>query len=413
MVDGKTPDNPATAFGWTGGQFSLARYVFGTLLAVLLIFRAAAAWRAYPDALDVGSAGARPSWWPTLDDVAPILHHPALVITLLLVAALMAFFVAAGNYVAFAAIVSAALIELMLWSRDSVVHPGLWPAVVVLVAFVLIPGSPYGSIAARGRDDPAGGWRLPMWAHLMFWVVLGGVYLWAGVSHVIDADWRSGKTLGEAMPDASRGAVLALTWSVIVFDLAFVPLALWRVTRPWVWLLAFLQVGRLMSGGEPGAFDALFGLAALHLFTFQPTWLRGRATDKPELLFYDGHCGLCHGAVRFVLSEDADGSRFAFAPLQSDVFNEKVSEEKRASLPDSIVLLTEDGRMLTRSSAVVRLLSRLGGLWRVASWLLWVVPKPLRDLGYTFVAMVRRKVFKTPSEVCPVMPGPLRDRFQF
>ena len=36
----------------------------------------------------------------------------------------------------------------------------------------------------------------------------------------------------------------------------------------------------------------------------------------PDLLFYDGTCGLCHRAVTFALARDPDGSRFRFAALQ-------------------------------------------------------------------------------------------------
>src|SRR5579885_2416758 len=35
----------------------------------------------------------------------------------------------------------------------------------------------------------------------------------------------------------------------------------------------------------------------------------------PELIFYDGHCGLCHGFVKFALARDREGARFRFAPL--------------------------------------------------------------------------------------------------
>ncbi|HZH02738.1 MAG TPA: DCC1-like thiol-disulfide oxidoreductase family protein [Myxococcaceae bacterium] len=37
------------------------------------------------------------------------------------------------------------------------------------------------------------------------------------------------------------------------------------------------------------------------------------ASDS-DILFYDGGCGLCHRAVRFVLARDPAG-RFRFAPL--------------------------------------------------------------------------------------------------
>ncbi|HTL97416.1 MAG TPA: DCC1-like thiol-disulfide oxidoreductase family protein [Holophagaceae bacterium] len=128
------------------------------------------------------------------------------------------------------------------------------------------------------------------------------------------------------------------------------------------------------------------------------------------VLFYDGDCGLCHGAVLFVLKRDRAGV-FRFAPLQGETLIEQVPEEVRAALPDSLVLREPDGRLLTRSSAVVGMLKRLGPLWRAAAALLWIIPRPLRDLGYDLVAKVRHRLFKKPEGACPIVPKDLRGRF--
>ena len=129
-----------------------------------------------------------------------------------------------------------------------------------------------------------------------------------------------------------------------------------------------------------------------------------------HILFYDGGCGLCHGAVRFVLKRDQKAV-FRFAPLQGEAFHELVPEAARLALPDSLVLREPEGRLLMRSSAIIALLRRLGGLWRLLGALLWIVPRPLRDFGYDLVAKVRHRLFKTPEGVCPIVPQPLRDRF--
>lgn len=130
-----------------------------------------------------------------------------------------------------------------------------------------------------------------------------------------------------------------------------------------------------------------------------------------ERLFYDGSCALCHGAVRFVLARDPEGSAFRFAPLDSLAFRSVASDEERAQLPDSLVVATEDGRLLTRSDAVLHLLRRLGGGWGVLASLGRWVPRPLRDLAYDFVARVRYRVFGRKDDACPVIPPALRSRF--
>lgn len=130
-----------------------------------------------------------------------------------------------------------------------------------------------------------------------------------------------------------------------------------------------------------------------------------------ETLFYDGHCGLCHGFVRFVVKRDRAGCAFRFAPLQGTTFEATVPPERRAQLPDSIVVLTRDGALLARSDAVAHVLRRLGGGWKIAGGALAVIPRRLRDAGYNFVARVRYRIFGRRDEVCPVMPPDLRARF--
>jgi predicted DCC family thiol-disulfide oxidoreductase YuxK len=132
----------------------------------------------------------------------------------------------------------------------------------------------------------------------------------------------------------------------------------------------------------------------------------------PERLFYDGSCALCHWAVRFVLARDRDGRAFRFAPLDSDAFRSAVPEAARAALPDSFVIETSDGRLLTRSSAVLHALGRLGTPWRALGRVARIVPRALLDALYDFVARVRYRVFGRETEACPVIPKELRSRFE-
>jgi predicted DCC family thiol-disulfide oxidoreductase YuxK len=135
------------------------------------------------------------------------------------------------------------------------------------------------------------------------------------------------------------------------------------------------------------------------------------ASSNPEMLFYDGHCALCHGAVKFVLKHDHSGKAFRFAPLQGATFQSRVSAGARADLPDSIVVLTEDGALLLRSDAFLHILRRLGGGWKTLAGVLAVVPRPLRDVVYNFVARTRYRIFGKRDELCPILPPDLRARF--
>lgn len=130
-----------------------------------------------------------------------------------------------------------------------------------------------------------------------------------------------------------------------------------------------------------------------------------------EVLFYDGACGLCHRTVRFVIGADAGGDKFSFAPLGGEFFLATVPEAERSGLPDSLVLRTRDGQLLVRSAAVLHILERLGGAWRMVAAVAQVVPRALRDSLYDTIARVRYRWFARPKDVCPVLPPHLRRRF--
>jgi predicted DCC family thiol-disulfide oxidoreductase YuxK len=136
-----------------------------------------------------------------------------------------------------------------------------------------------------------------------------------------------------------------------------------------------------------------------------------RMAPDAEIVFYDGHCGLCDRAVKFVLKHDRSGRAFRFAPLQGTTYASRVSAEQRARLPNTIVVLTEDGATLTRSDAFVHIFRKLGGGWRTLAGVLVMIPRPLRDLIYDFVARIRYRIFGRRDEICPIMPPELSARF--
>jgi predicted DCC family thiol-disulfide oxidoreductase YuxK len=130
-----------------------------------------------------------------------------------------------------------------------------------------------------------------------------------------------------------------------------------------------------------------------------------------EYVFYDGHCGLCHRTVQFVLRRDLGGKFFRFAPLEGPTFAQRVPSSRRSNLPDSIVVLTSDGQLLARSNAILHVLRRLGGVWSTLAAAVAIIPRPVRDTAYNFIARVRYSIFGRRDETCPLVPPGLRSRF--
>jgi predicted DCC family thiol-disulfide oxidoreductase YuxK len=169
-----------------------------------------------------------------------------------------------------------------------------------------------------------------------------------------------------------------------------------RVVLVFLWLamlLTLLDVLVLVDAADLG-----FMVVILHLFAFNPAWIPRRFPATTDVLLYDGSCGLCHRSVRMVLAEDASGTAFTFTPLPG-------------SDQASVIVQTDDGRTLTKSDAVIHILGRLGGLWRVIGSVFGLVPRAVRDVGYDFVARVRYRIFGKTKDACPLLPVDLRARF--
>src|SRR5262249_59335589 len=114
----------------------------------------------------------------------------------------------------------------------------------------------------------------------------------------------------------------------------------------------------------------------------------------------------------FAIAHDADGSRFRFASLDSEGFRRRVPAASRAGLPDSIVALTPDGTLLVRSAAVMHVLERVGGGWKVVGRLLRLGPRAARRAGYGAVARVSYWLFPRATCAGPGTPPGPRARLQ-
>ncbi len=109
-----------------------------------------------------------------------------------------------------------------------------------------------------------------------------------------------------------------------------------------------------------------------------------------SILFFDGVCGLCNKAVDFVLVRD-DQQAIKFAPLQGDTARSLLTPADVENL--NTMILWVKGRSYRKSAAAVRVLWRLSLGWKILGTLLWLIPLPLRNLGYTLVARNRYRFF--------------------
>jgi len=123
--------------------------------------------------------------------------------------------------------------------------------------------------------------------------------------------------------------------------------------------------------------------------------------EHPVLLF-DGVCHLCHSTVHFILRNDPNGI-FQFAPLQSEIARQLLSEAGyHQPLPDGVILI-DQGNIYLESDASLRVLFLLGGWWKLPA-LLRFVPRFIRQAVYRLIARNRYSWFGK-YDACP-MPQP-------
>jgi predicted DCC family thiol-disulfide oxidoreductase YuxK len=408
--------------GWTGGQYSLYRVVFGGYL--LIHYLGLVRWGPELFSRD----GLLPNPWASplanlFPNILTVWDSGVFVQCLLVLAAGLSALLVIGLWDRLAGALLWYIGACFVGRNPLIANPALPYVGWLLLAHVVLPSAPYGSLAARGRNDPRGRWSMTPAIYGVAWLLMALGYSYSGLMKLSSPSWLDGSAMAHilANPLARPGLLHDLlagmprlflqcaTWGALALELTFAPLALIRRARPWIWsAMLLLHLGLLALIDFP---DLTIGMVILHMFTFDPAWVPGMQVGARETVFYDGYCGLCHRTVRFVIAEDADGSRFRFAPLQGPTLEALVSSQQRAGLPDSMAVYVAGGHILTRSAALVHILGRLGGAWRLLGGMISAVPRPVRDAAYDFVARIRYAVFGRRDQSCPVVSPELRARF--
>lgn len=106
-------------------------------------------------------------------------------------------------------------------------------------------------------------------------------------------------------------------------------------------------------------------------------------------VLYDGGCGLCQRSVAFARARDRH-RRLAFVAAQSPEGHALLTRHGLLATAHNTLVVIGPGRHV-RSDAVVRLLRALPARWRLVAVLVWLVPQPIRDAAYRFVAARRHR----------------------
>ena len=118
------------------------------------------------------------------------------------------------------------------------------------------------------------------------------------------------------------------------------------------------------------------------------------------MLLYDGTCGVCAKSVQWVLRHERSSRThrsLRFASLQGPLAQRVIAAHAELRGVDSVIWYepatdTEAERILVRSSAVIAVGRYLGGVWRMLAAIGSVVPRPVRDGAYDFIARHRYSI---------------------
>ena len=127
-----------------------------------------------------------------------------------------------------------------------------------------------------------------------------------------------------------------------------------------------------------------------------------------RVIFFDGVCNFCSFWVKFVIRRDPRG-KFRFASLQSEPGHAACRALGLPVDPPPSVILKENGRCFTQSTASLRILKELTGFWPLL-YAFIVLPAPLRDSFYQFIAANRYRWFGK-EESCFIPTPEIRARF--
>ena len=126
------------------------------------------------------------------------------------------------------------------------------------------------------------------------------------------------------------------------------------------------------------------------------------------VIFFDGVCNLCNASVQFAIEHDSNNT-FKFTALQGDYAKRVLPQFNLDTSKINSILLVENGKLYTKSSAALRVAKKLNGLLPLLFAFI-IVPKFIRDWIYDIIAKNRYKWWGK-QDSCWVPTPELRSRF--
>ncbi|MBL7856909.1 MAG: thiol-disulfide oxidoreductase DCC family protein [Cyclobacteriaceae bacterium] len=113
--------------------------------------------------------------------------------------------------------------------------------------------------------------------------------------------------------------------------------------------------------------------------------------SEESILFFDGVCNLCNGAVQFIIKRDSH-QRFKFASLQSAFGQQHLKQAGLSTTKLDTFILFQNNKLYTRSDAALEVARNLNNLWPLL-YVFRIIPRFIRDFLYLTIAKNRYRLF--------------------
>lgn len=130
--------------------------------------------------------------------------------------------------------------------------------------------------------------------------------------------------------------------------------------------------------------------------------------NQNGIILFDGVCNFCDASVNRLIRADKK-KYFRFAPLQSEVGVQLMHQHGLDPSKFDSVVLFDNNKAYTHSSAVLYMAKRLGGFYSLAFAGI-IIPPFIRNAFYKWFAKNRYKWYGR-KESCMVPTAEIRSRF--
>ena len=120
--------------------------------------------------------------------------------------------------------------------------------------------------------------------------------------------------------------------------------------------------------------------------------------SKRDYLLLDGDCGLCNSLANFMDKRLAKGVDLGYRPILSEDGQALIAKLPKKQQDADSVYLIRNGKSYIRSAAGIRCLLYMKWYYKMWFPLFWIIPLPIRNIGYRIIAKYRHKFFKRPTE---------------